>query len=100
MRHASTKQGVEEKCFHLREEILNDEGSVISHVPFATVYFRRDVNKDAVWQGSISICSEGDNFSYEKGRNIARRHWMLGNRVAVPDATYEEAVRIYDGEYE
>ncbi len=93
MNHKSTKEGVTELYFHIREPHTSKKGKKFKA---ATVFARNEDN--GLWYISIARCSEGDNFCKADGRSIARRKWALGNSQAhVRDdkPNYDVAVALY-----
>lgn len=94
--HKSTKEGVTELYFHIREPHVSKKGK---RFKAATVFARNSL--DGLWYISIARCSEGDNFSKASGRSIARRKWFAvgveRHAFAWVDnkPTYDDAVALY-----
>ncbi len=92
MNHKSTKEGVTELYFHIREPHTSKKGKKFKA---ATVFARNEDN--GLWYMSIARCSEEDNFCKAEGRSISRRKWMLGNSINNYDnkPNYDVAVALY-----
>lgn len=94
--HKSTKEGVMELYFHIREPHVSKKGK---RFKAATVFARNA--PDGLWYMSIARCSEEDNFSKATGRSVARRKWFAqfprpdGFRWIDGKPAYDDAVALY-----
>lgn len=95
--HKSTKEGVTELYFHIREPHVSKKGK---RFKAATMFARSE--GEGNWFMSIARCSEGDNFCKASGRSIARRKLFNSANKADSDfawlkdkPTYDYAVALY-----
>lgn len=90
--HKSTKEGVTELYFHIREPHTSKKGKKFK----AATAFARDEG-DGLWRMSVARCSEEDNFCRASGRSIARRKYMQGGWVNNMDVKpdYDTVVALY-----
>lgn len=96
--HKSTKPGVEEMYFHIREGHVDKKAKAYQA---ATVFARQEAGRSG-WHLSVARCSVGDQFSRSVGRNVSRkRYFRTRDTTKVYDAvltqkpTYEDAVAVY-----
>ncbi len=68
--YKSTKEGVTELYFHIREPHTSKKGKKFKA---ATVFARNHAIIEDCYVLTIACCSEEDNFSKASGRSIARR---------------------------
>lgn len=86
--HKSTTH--EERYYHIRNHANLLEG---------TVFLRKEVDEshpDGKWYGSVAIRDERDSPNKRIGRQVARRKYFNGKRVAVNTASYDEAEALFD----
>lgn len=75
----------EERYYHIRNHANLLEG---------TVFLRKE--KDDKWYGSVAIRDNRDSPNKRIGRQVARRKYFNGKRVAVNTASYDEAEALFD----
>lgn len=91
--YKSTK--VAEKYFHLK--LPDGKGFLPSNserVVQAVTGFARQM-PDGSWMASFAECDSRDQFCRSTGRNVARRKWFHGKRIAVADSSYEAVMGRY-----
>jgi hypothetical protein len=85
--HRSTK--VKETYHHLRDVsvlVFGDKPGATRVVTSATAFIRPD--KNGQLYASFAECDSRDQFNRKVGRNVARRKWFAGSKVAVNGDDY------------